>query len=220
MGKFLSVLFCILISNLAVLSAQTCENYAFRSNAIYATCVSLPVLNSHLHWNYHSNGTVDLAFRHTGSTTSQWVAWALNVGGSGMIGAQALVAVTHSNGSVQAYTSAVSSYQTSLQPSTLSFDVPRITAERVAGDVVIYATLVLPSGGTGFNQVWQVGPATNGVPSIHALTNDNRASVGRVDFISGQTTAGGSVGGSRQRRRNVSLYFIYLIFILSFNICF
>ncbi|KAL7592065.1 hypothetical protein Lser_V15G34864 [Lactuca serriola] len=202
MGKFLSVLFCILISNLAVSSAQNCNTYAFRNNAIYATCVSLPVLDSHLHWNYHTNGTVDLAFRHTGATTSQWVAWALNIGGSGMIGAQALVAVTSPNGSVQAYTSAVSSYGTSLQPSTLSFEVPRITAERVNDVVVIYATIVLPNGGTGFNQVWQVGPVNNGVPGLHALGNDNRGSVGRVDFISGQTTSGGRVGGSLVRRRN------------------
>jgi hypothetical protein len=203
MGKILSLLFCILISNLAASSAQNCNNYAFSSNAIFATCVSLPVLNSHLHWNYHpSNGTVDLAFRHTGSDASQWVAWALNVNGQGMVGAQALVAVSGSNGSVQSYTSAVTGYNTGLQPSTLSFDVPSITAERVNGVVVIYATLVLPSGGTRFNQVWQVGPVNNGAPGIHALGADNRNSLGSVDFINGQTSAGGNIGGSRQRRRN------------------
>ncbi|KAL4555392.1 hypothetical protein LXL04_038010 [Taraxacum kok-saghyz] len=202
MGKFLSLLFCILISNLAGLNAQSCETAAFRNNAIYRTCVSLPVLNSHLHWNYNTNGTVDLAFRHTGSATSQWVAWALNVGGSGMLGAQALVALTHPNGSVEAYTTSVTGFQTTLQPSRLSFDVPTITAERVNGVVVIYATIVLPSGGTGFNQVWQVGPVADGVPSIHAMGADNRGSVGRVDFISGQTSAGGGAGGSRMRKRN------------------
>lgn len=202
MGKLLSVLFCILISNLALSSAQSCNTYAFRNNAVYSTCVSLPVLNSHLHWTYNTNGTVDLAFRHTEATNSQWVAWALNLGGAGMQGAQALVAVTSSNGSIQPYTSAVPTYQTNLQPSPLSFEVPRITAESVGGDVVIYATIVLPSGGTAFNQVWQVGPVTNGVPSIHGTSGDNLRSVGRVDFITGQTTAGGAIGGSRQRRRN------------------
>ncbi|KAL4587021.1 hypothetical protein LXL04_011670 [Taraxacum kok-saghyz] len=121
----ISLLFIILISNLAGLNAQSCETASFRNNAIYRTCVSLPVLNSHLHWNYNTNGTVDLAFRHTGSATSQWVAWALNVGGS-----------------VEAYTTLVTGFQTTLQPSRLSFDV----AERVNGVVVIYATIVLPSG--------------------------------------------------------------------------
>ncbi|KAI3502714.1 hypothetical protein L1887_30954 [Cichorium endivia] len=118
---------------------------------IISTCVSIPVLNSHLHWNYNTNGTVDLAFRHTGATNSQWVAWALNLGRPGMLGSQALVAVTSSNGSIQAYTSAVTDYGTNLPPSPLSFEVPRITAESAGGEVVIYATIVLPSGGTGFN---------------------------------------------------------------------
>ncbi|KAF5780556.1 putative DOMON domain-containing protein [Helianthus annuus] len=194
MGKIFGVLFCILISNLASSYAQqNCNNYAFSRNTIYATCVSLPVLNSHLHWNYHSsNSTVDLAFRHTGSDTSQWVAWALNINGQGMVGAQALVAVTGSNGSVQAYTSSVTSYSTGLQPSPLSFDVPSLTAERVNGDVVIYATLVLPRGGTRFNQVWQVGPVYNGAPGMHGLGADNRMSIGSVDFVSGETSAGGN----------------------------
>ena len=122
-----------------------------------------------------------------------------------MIGAQALVAVTGSNGSVRAYTSSVTSYGTGLQPSGLSFEVPRITAERVNGDVMIYATLVLPNDGTTFNQVWQVGPANGGAPAIHQLAADNRASLGTVNFATGQAGGAGSIGGSRRRRRNVSL---------------
>ncbi|KAI3786381.1 hypothetical protein L1987_40019 [Smallanthus sonchifolius] len=97
-----------MISNLAVSYAQSCNNYTFSSNAIYATCVSLPVLNSHLHWTYHSNGTVDVAFRHTGSTTSQWVACGLNVRGLGMIGAQAIVAVANSSGETHGVLNAIS----------------------------------------------------------------------------------------------------------------
>ncbi|KAI3675157.1 hypothetical protein L1987_84742 [Smallanthus sonchifolius] len=204
MGKILSVLFCILIFNLANSSyAQNCNTFTFSTNTIYATCVPLPVLNSNLHWNYHpSNGTVDVAFRHTGSDTSQWVAWALNLGSPGMLGAQALVAVPNSDGTIRAYTSSVTGYGTTLQPSTLSFAVPNITAVRVAGDVVIYATLVLPTGGTRFNQVWQVGPTNNGAPIIHAFNSENRNSLGSVDFSTGEAGAGGSVGGSRIRRRN------------------
>lgn len=202
MSKILAILFCILLKNLSVSYAQNCNNFAFSSNAVYATCVTLPVLNSHLHWNYHTNGTVDVAFRHTGSNTNQWVAWALNFGRPAMVGSQALVALTSSNGSVEAYTSAVTSYNTGLQRSSLSFEVPMIRSERVNGDVIIYATLVLPRGETRFNQVWQVGPVTNGAPSIHALGSDNRNSVGSVDFSTGQTAGGGNVGGSRMRRRN------------------
>lgn len=202
MGKFLNFLFCIFISNLILSSAQNCNSYSFTNNAIYATCVSLPVQNSHLHWNYHAtNGTVDVAYRHAG-VSSGWVAWALNLDRAGMLGAQALVALFNSNGSVQAYTSAVTGYATALQQSPLSFAVPAIRAESVNDDVLIYATLVLPSGRTNFNQVWQMGPVSNGAPSAHNLGSENRNSVGTVDFVTGQAGAGGGVGGSLLHRRN------------------
>ncbi|KAI3828080.1 hypothetical protein L1987_02177 [Smallanthus sonchifolius] len=91
MGKLLTLLSLILISNLITSSAQDCTTYSFTNNAIYTTCVSLPVQNSHLHWNYHpTNATVDVAFRHTGVSTSEWVAWALNVDGAGAMVARYL----------------------------------------------------------------------------------------------------------------------------------
>ncbi|XP_023747705.1 cytochrome b561 and DOMON domain-containing protein At5g35735 [Lactuca sativa] len=204
MGKVIHFLFCILISNsILSLAQEDCSSYNFRNNEIYATCVSLPVQNSNLHWNYHpTNGTVDVAYRHTGVSTSTWVAWALNLNGSGMLGAQALVALPNSNGSVQGYTSAVTSYGTGLQQSPLNFVVPAIRAERLNGDVLIHATLVLPGGRTSFNQVWQSGPVSNGAPGAHPLGSDNRNSLGTVDFITGQTGAGAPVGGSLLHRRN------------------
>lgn len=128
-----------------------------------------------------------------------------------MVGAQALVGLVSSNGSVQAYTSSVTGYATGLQPSGLSFDVPRIRAEMVNGDVVIYATLVLPAGRTSFNQVWQVGPVTSGAPAAHQMDSANRNSVGTVDFASGQIADGGNVGGIRRRRKNVRCLSCYII---------
>ncbi|XP_076886290.1 cytochrome b561 and DOMON domain-containing protein At4g17280-like [Bidens hawaiensis] len=205
MAKILNVFLCVLLSSFAAMSsAQSCNNYTFSGNQIYATCVSLPVLNSYLHWNYHPNGTVDVAFRHTGATTSQWVSWALNVDGSGMIGAQAVVAVTGSTGAVRVYTLAIKGYATGLQESSLSFNVSDMSAERVNGDLVVYASLVLPNGRTRFNHVWQVGLVNNGVPGIQSISRDNRSAVGEVDFITGlaKVSGGGSVGGSRQRQKN------------------
>ncbi|XP_076925791.1 cytochrome b561 and DOMON domain-containing protein At5g35735-like [Bidens hawaiensis] len=201
MGKILNVLLCVLLSSFA---AQSCNNCTFSSNQIYAACVSLPVLNSHLHWNYHPNGTVDVAFRHTGATTSQWVSWALNVHGSGMIGAQAIVAVTSSTGAARVYTSAINGYVTGLQETSLSFDVSNMSTERVNGDLVVYASLVLLNGRTRFNHVWQVGLVNNGVLGIHSMSRDNRHAVGEVDFITGlaKVSEGGNVGGSRQRQKN------------------
>ncbi|XP_071736713.1 cytochrome b561 and DOMON domain-containing protein At5g35735-like [Rutidosis leptorrhynchoides] len=203
MGKILTILFCILISNSIISSAQNCDTFTFTNNAIYASCVTLPVQNAHLHWNYHANnGTVDVAYRHTGVSTSTWVAWGLNVGGSGMVGTQALVAIPNANGSVQAYTSSINSYTTSLQQSPLSFNVPVISADSVNGDVVIFATLVLPSGRTSFTQVWQNGPVSNGVPGAHNMASENTNAVGTVNFVTGQVGAGGGVGGSVRHRRN------------------
>nr|GMD36065.1 cytochrome B561 and DOMON domain-containing protein At5g47530-like [Ipomoea batatas] len=68
-----------------------CMNFDFSGNRVFATWSNLPVLNSVLHWTYHQfNQTVDIAYLHGGVTTSNWVAWGLNVGGSGMRGTQCL----------------------------------------------------------------------------------------------------------------------------------
>ncbi|MCD9645394.1 hypothetical protein HAX54_034271 [Datura stramonium] len=187
--------------------AQNCSSHQFRSNNVFATCNSLPVLNSFLHWTYHpDNHTVDLAYRHGGVTDSAWVAWALNPGSSGMVGAQCLVAFSNSSGQIHAYTSPISSYSTGLMEAPLSFRVPRISAEFINSEMIIFATLELPSGRTNFNQVWQNGQVSGQALQVHQRTGDNMRSVGTVDFVSGQTsgaTGGGISASSRQRRRNV-----------------
>jgi hypothetical protein len=119
-----------------------------------------------------------------------------------MLGSQALVAFTNSTGPL-AYTSSIAGYQTTLAPSDLSFGVSRIGAEYRNNEMIIYATLQLPAGRTTFTQVWQEGPMSGGSPTRHALNDANRNSRGTVDFSTGLTAAGGSVGGSRMRRRNI-----------------
>ncbi|XP_009615152.1 cytochrome b561 and DOMON domain-containing protein At5g47530-like [Nicotiana tomentosiformis] len=188
--------------------AQNCSSHLFRNNNIFATCNPLPVLNSFLHWTYHSaNHTVDLAYRHGGVTDSDWVAWALNIGGSRMLGAQCLVAFRNSSGQIHAYTSPISpsSYQTQLREAPLSFRVPRIAAEFTNNEMIIFATLELPSGSsTSFNQVWQNGQVSGQSLVIHRQSGDNMRSFGTIDFANGQTSAGagGDSASSRQRRRN------------------
>ncbi|KAE9457863.1 hypothetical protein C3L33_10229, partial [Rhododendron williamsianum] len=175
---------------LSLSSAQTCtDDYTFTNNKVFTTCNSLPYLSSFLHWTYHaSNSTVDIAYRHTNVDTSTWVAWALNLGSTKMVGSQSLVAYHNSSNSVIAHTSAITAYNTDLSASSLSFEVPSISAEYVGNVMVIYATLVLPSGQTGFNQVWQSGPVSGGTPTVHPTTGDNMASYGTVDFVTGQST--------------------------------
>ncbi|KAK9284876.1 hypothetical protein L1049_024056 [Liquidambar formosana] len=207
MNKFLkSALFsCLLLSLFLSSSAQTCKSFtSFTNNVIYNSCNDLPVLNSFLYWNYdQSNGTVNLAYRHTSVTASNWVSWAINPTGQGMLGSQALVAFQNSSGVVHAYTSQVTQYQTNLPEGSLSFGVTGLSAELVNGDMIIFATLQIPSSmGTTVNQVWQVGPVSGGAPGTHPTSGDNVKSMGTVDFLSGQTTTSGG-SGSRIRKRNV-----------------
>lgn len=121
-----------------------------------------------------------------------------------MIGAQSLVAIRYSNGSVSAHTSPISSTTTQLAAAPLSFNVPKISALFTNGEMTIFATLELPSGRTNFNQVWQIGPLSGATPSVHSLNSENTNSAGTVDFSSGQTSSGGGVGVLRRRRKNVS----------------
>ncbi|GAA0143859.1 hypothetical protein LIER_35821 [Lithospermum erythrorhizon] len=202
---FSYLVICLLASS-SHAQNQDCTSYSFSNNNIYQTCNNLPVLDSFLHYTYHqTNHTVDIAYRHVGVTTSNWVAWALNPTGSGMSGSQSLVAFQNSSGVVSAHTSPISGYRTQLQPAPLSFGVPRIDCEFRSGanEMIIYATLQLPTGQTRFTQVWQFGQVSNGVPQEHTTSGDNLRSTGTVDFLSGQTTDAGSTGNSRQRKRNI-----------------
>lgn len=197
----------ILLTLFTTSYAQNCSTHQFRSNNVFSTCNPLPVLNSFLHWTYHSdNHTVDLAYRHGGVRDSDWVAWGLNLGGSGMLGSQCLIAFKNSSGQNHAYTSPISSYNTRLSEAPLSFGVPRISVDSINGEMIIFATLELPSGRTNFNQVWQNGQVSGQALQIHQQTGDNMRSTGTVDFVSGQTSAGtggGISASSRQRRRHV-----------------
>ncbi|KZV20601.1 cytochrome b561 and DOMON domain-containing protein [Dorcoceras hygrometricum] len=200
-SSFFTAIFLLGSSN-----AQSCS-FSFPGRS-YATCVSLPVLNSFLHWTYHeSNRTVDLAYRHTQITASKWVVWALNPSGGAMAGAQCLVAFTNSSGGVQAYTSPipVPGYtNTQLEQGQLSFQVPRLSAEFGGNQMTIFSTIVLPDAGTRFTQVWQHGDVSGNRLLSHPQTQEHQSSFGSIDFSTGVTSGtGASIAGSRQRRRNV-----------------
>ncbi|PIN17526.1 putative membrane protein [Handroanthus impetiginosus] len=186
-------------------SGNNCPSYRFSNNNNYVSCSPLPALNSFLHWNYSpSNNTIDVAYRHTGITDSNWVVWSLNPNGGRMIGAQCLVAFRNSSGVLHAYTSPISGYTTQLQEDQLSFRVARLAAEHVGDQMIIYATIELPAGRTSFTHVWQHGDLNAGRPQQHPTTGEHLTSFGTIDFATGTTTnTGGTTGGSRQRRRNV-----------------
>ncbi|EEF30377.1 Auxin-induced in root cultures protein 12 precursor, putative [Ricinus communis] len=207
MGKSLrAALFsCVLLMCLSVPSlAQTCGTFTFSSNQIYATCSDLPQLDSFLHWNYHpSNMTADIAFRRTGTTTSNWVVWALNPTGQQMQGSQALLAFHDSTGTPTAYTTSIDTMSPTMQRGNLSFGVQNIRAEYSNNEMIIFATLQLNANLISTNQVWQVGTMTGTTFNSHAMDPANRASVGTINFATGTTVAGSAPSNSKKNVHGV-----------------
>ncbi|XP_047955270.1 cytochrome b561 and DOMON domain-containing protein At5g47530-like [Salvia hispanica] len=185
--------------------AQSCATYNFAGNRIFSHCADLPNLNSFLHWNYDDSAkTVQIGYRHTGVAATRWVAWAINPTGRGMVGAQALVAFRKSDGTMRAYTSPVSSYQTQLAEGDLSFPVSDLSATYAGNEYTIFATLKLDNVTSTVNQVWQEGPLSGDSPARHPTTGANVQSTGNLNLLSGQTggTTTGSVD-SRTKKKNI-----------------
>ncbi|KAL3635699.1 hypothetical protein CASFOL_020246 [Castilleja foliolosa] len=208
---FQIVVFVILIlASFSAYSQLDDCGYTFSNNHHrYANCNPLPTLDSYLHWNYHpSNNTVDIAYRHTGITSSNWVAWSLNPNGPHMIGAQCLVAFVNSTGIPHPFTSPITGYTTMLQEGPLSFGVPRIAAEfRNNTEMIIYATIELPPGRTNFTHIWQHGiVSSSGAFKAHSMAPQHLSSFATIDFATGKSIDTSSAGGGvskTQRLRNI-----------------
>ncbi|KAK8505952.1 hypothetical protein V6N13_002609 [Hibiscus sabdariffa] len=168
-------------------SAQTCLSQTFPNNMQYANCTDLPVLNSYLHWTYNqSDGTVEIAFRRTNSTSSQWSAWGINPSGPRMVGTQALVALVNSSGVAQAFTTSIDSFAPSMQQTDLSFPVPSLSATFDNNEITIFAVLIIPQNLTSTSQVWQEGEVSNGQIQPHSTSGDNVQSTASINFLTGQ----------------------------------
>ncbi|KAH0969947.1 hypothetical protein GBA52_022103 [Prunus armeniaca] len=207
----LAMAFSVLLSlSLPSSHAQTgaCGNYKFTSNKIFTSCSDLPYLNSFLHWTFEqSTGKLQMAYRHTGITTSNWVAWAINPNlnseSSAMLGAQSLVAFQQSNGTTRVYKSPISSYQTNLAEGNLDYVVSDLSAEYLNNDeMIIFATWTLPTNSTTILQVWQQGPVSSDSPSVHPTVAPNTNAKQTLNLLSGQTASSGG-GGSRIRKKNI-----------------
>ncbi|XVF71783.1 hypothetical protein PTKIN_Ptkin12aG0066700 [Pterospermum kingtungense] len=193
---------CLLVSFLVSSSAQTCLTQTFSNNKQYANCSDLPALNCYLHWTYdEAAGTVDMAFRHSGTTSSRWSAWAINPSAPRMLGSQALIAYVNSSGVPHAFTTQISTMSPSLQQGDLSFGVSSLSATFENNEMTIFGVLRISQDLLSTNQVWQEGPVSNDQLGVHPTTGANVQSVGSVNFVTGQS--GGSGSGSRTTRRNV-----------------
>ncbi|KAM7527476.1 hypothetical protein LguiB_030886 [Lonicera macranthoides] len=210
--------FSFFISLISPSQSLTCTSQKFTNNNLFDHCTDLPQLTSYLHWSYNSaKSSISIAFIAAPAKPDGWISWAINPTGTGMAGAQALVAFKDSDGLMTVKTFNISSYS-SIVPGKLSIDVKNMSAEFSDGLMKIFATVGLPEKGkTTVNQVWQVGPAVaDGFPAKHEFQQANLNSKGTLDLLSGQSN-GGAAGDSRTKKRNVSL--LDLIYI-SLKVCF
>ncbi|KAI3450807.1 hypothetical protein Pfo_007472 [Paulownia fortunei] len=173
----------------------TCTSQTFSQNATrFANCSDLPTLKAFLHWTYDPtakpNPTLSIAFIAPPARPNGWVAWALNPTGSGMLGAQALIAFRGTNGSIVVKTYNISSYGP-IAESKISYDVLNKRGEYSDGVLRIFATLALPGGDAEVNQVWQVGSSVNnGVPAKHDFSPDNLSSKNTLQLLSNAAEKG------------------------------
>lgn len=181
----------------------TCSTQKFTNNKVYQKCNDLSQLSSYLHWTYDSsNSSLSIAFIAPPAASDGWISWAINPNGTGMIGAQSLIAYKQSDGSMTVKPYSLESYSSIVQKN-LSFDVWDLSAEHTDNMMRIYATVKVPENATTVNQVWQVGSAVSSdMPQKHAFQTANLNSKGTLDLTGGQSTSGSS-GDSRVKKRNI-----------------
>ncbi|KAI4354209.1 hypothetical protein L6164_003098 [Bauhinia variegata] len=181
--------------------SQNCTSQKFSGNRVFANCSDLPTLSAVLHYNYNaSNSSLSIAFTATPSKPDGWVAWAINPNGTGMLGAQALIAFKlDSKLTVKTYN--LESYK-SIKQEKLSFDVWDLSAEENNGTMTIFAGVKLPGKAENVSQVWQVGPSvTDGTPDKHEFKPANLGSKGTLAL---GTTSANTSGSSNTTGNNSS----------------
>jgi hypothetical protein len=155
-----------------------------------------------VHWTYDAAASkLSVAFVAAPPSAGGWVAWGLNPTGDGMSGAQALVAAPKGGGAYGVQTYSISGLSLG-SPGPIAYDTTNLAAELGSdGRVRVFGTLVLQNGTGEVNQVWQVGPVSGGSITPHAMGSDNMASKGKLNLVTGASTAG-SGGGSLLHKKN------------------
>ncbi|CAO2211568.1 unnamed protein product [Urochloa humidicola] len=197
-------LFLLAVAAPARRAAAACADEKFSGNRAFAACADLPRLGASVHWTYDAaSSSLSVAFLAT-PPSGGWVAWGLNPTANGMSGTQALLAAPKSGGGgaygVQTYD--INGFSLDA-PGKIAYDNSDLAAEVDGGGRVrMFGTLKLQNGtGAEVTQVWQVGPVSGGAISIHAMGNDNKNSVGKLNLVTGASAAT-SVGGSLLRKKN------------------
>ncbi|KAA8543560.1 hypothetical protein F0562_021694 [Nyssa sinensis] len=190
---FSVVLFLLILPS----HSLTCSSQNFTNSQLYANCTDLQSLGSYLHWTYNSTGSsLSIAFIAPPAKSDGWIAWAINPTGTGMAGAQALIAFKGSNGSMTVNTYNISSYGSIVQ-SKILYPVTNKSAEQSGGLMKIFATLTLPQNTTTVNQVWQVGGSvTGGHPDKHEFLPANLMAKATLNLTVEQSNDGTPTGSN------------------------
>ncbi|KAB1204712.1 Auxin-induced in root cultures protein 12 [Morella rubra] len=170
--------------------SMICMSQTFANKMVYSRCTDLPHLGAFLFWTYNaSNSSLSMAFVAPLAQPNGWVAWAINPNATGMIGAQALLALK-SNGTVIVKTYGIISRILEQSTFNLSYKVWDLSAEESNGSMKIFGKWKLPEKTEQVNQVWQVGPGVNpdGWPMGHLLEPDNLQAEG-ILVLGGEQTS-------------------------------
>ncbi|KAK4750868.1 hypothetical protein SAY87_004350 [Trapa incisa] len=184
--------FLIVMVKVSYAESQTCKSQKAvlesGSSRAYADCADLPTLGAFLHYTYNAaNSSLSVAFL---AAASGWISWAINPTSTGMVGAQALMALKPANVSIVAKTYNISSYSAIVE-SKLSFDVWDLKADEANGTMRLFGSVKVPEGATTLNQVWQVGSSVKGThPQIHDMTPDNKNSKSTLKLSAGTSETG------------------------------
>lgn len=144
---------------------------------------------------------MDIAFLAPPARPDGWVAWAINPNGSGMVGAQALIALKEANGSMAVRTFKLVSYK-KVEEGEIAYKVSKAEAEYKNGVVTMFATVGLPKETEVLNQAWQVGSSVvDGVPAMHELRAANLNSRGKLNLPHGQSSSNSGENSHLQRKR-------------------
>lgn len=204
-------LFFLLSLFLTSVSSLQCSTQKLTGTKVYPNCIDLPVLNSFLHYTHDpSNSTLSVAFVAAPPNPSGWISWGINPTGTGMAGAQVLVAFKN-NGVMAVKKLNLKSYSIII-PGNLSVEVWDIKVEEDGGLMKIFATVKVPVSVDSVNHVWQVGPSvTNGMIGRHEFNPENLNSKGRLSFNGdkGSDDDSNAPVDFTTKKKNVSFFFLF-----------
>ncbi|OIW01057.1 hypothetical protein TanjilG_14240 [Lupinus angustifolius] len=212
------IVFSITLFFFSPVSSITCSTQKLPSTHSYTNCTNLPTLNATLHSTYNAtNHSLSVAFAADSPKSDGWVSWGINPTAPKMFGAGALIA-TKISGKTNVNTYNLISASVPYKQEKLSFDVWDLSVEDVNGVITIFASVKVPEKGDSLNQLWQVGPITNGTIGAHALEKVNLGSTAPLEVAAAAVAPSGSESGSKNGGVKIGkgLWLGFVLVLMSF----